>query len=184
MVRTLVASVLFVLLSFPAMAPAQVISGPEVKINGGDIYVTFHLDLGPKHEEELREGIDKELKFYTDLFRVWKVWPDEFVTGRMFTRTLKVDPIKGEFVSTSLNGNVLVERRFKSFQTMLKWALSVKDLKLVNVRDLEPGQYFVKVTVESKVRKLPPVIGYLFIFVSENDFKISKDSPAFMVEGR
>jgi hypothetical protein len=161
-----------------------VISVPEVRINGGDIYVTFNLDLGPKHEEELREGIDKELKFYADLFRVWKVWPDEFVAGRMFTRTLKVDPIKGEFVSTSLSGNVLVERRFKSFQTMLKWALSVKDLKLLNVRDLEPGQYFVKVTVESKVRKLPPVIGYLFIFVSENDFKISKDSSVFTVEGR
>jgi hypothetical protein len=51
------------------------------------------------------------------------------------------------------------------------------------MRELEPGQYFVRVTVESKIRKLPPVIGYLFIFVSENEFKIVRDSALFPIEG-
>ena len=62
---------------------------------------------------------------------------------------------------------------------MVKWALSINDLKLANIRELEPGVYFVRVTVESKIRKLPPVIGYFMIFSAENEFKIKKDSFTF-----
>jgi hypothetical protein len=67
---------------------------------------------------------------------------------------------------------------------MLKWALSFDDLKLANVRDLEPGTYFVRVTVESKIRELPPVIGYFMIFLPENEFKIRKDSSFFSIGAR
>jgi hypothetical protein len=66
---------------------------------------------------------------------------------------------------------------------MISWALSVRDMKLANIREIEPGEYFVRVTIESKIRKLPPVIGYLFIFLSENEFKIVKDSGVFVIEG-
>ena len=61
---------------------------------------------------------------------------------------------------------------------MLQWALSVSNLKLANVSDLEPGVYFVRATIESRIRKLPPVIGYFIIFLPENEFKIKKDSPS------
>jgi hypothetical protein len=64
---------------------------------------------------------------------------------------------------------------------MIQWALSINDLRLANMRELEPGAYFVRVTVESKIRKLPPVIGYFMIFLPENDFKIKKDSPLISV---
>jgi hypothetical protein len=183
MSRFIIASLLLFLLFLPLSANCQEISGPEVKLNNNDIYVTFSLNLDAKHIREIKEGIDKELKMYIDLFRVWRVWPDEFVLGKVFTRTLKSDPIKGEYVATSLIGNVLTERRFRSFDSMLNWTLSVKDLKLANTREIEPGQYFVRITAESKIRKLPPVIGYFIIFVSENEFKIRKDSGIFAIEG-
>jgi hypothetical protein len=127
--------------------------------------------------------VDKELKFYVDLFRVWRAWPDEFVLGKSYTRTVKVDPIKKEFIATSNDGTLLVEKRFKSFESMLAWTVSFRDLKLTNIRELDPGQYFVRITVESKIRKLPPVIGYLFIFISENEFRLVRDSVHFMIEG-
>jgi hypothetical protein len=60
---------------------------------------------------------------------------------------------------------------------MLQWALSISSLKLANVHDIEPGTYFVRATIESRIRKLPPVIGYFIIFVPENEFRIKKDSP-------
>lgn len=171
------------MLTLPLPANCQEISGPEVKLNNDDIYVTFSLKLDEKHVKEIREGIDKELILYIDLFKVWDAWPDEFVLGKVFSRTLKSDPIKGEYVATSLSGNVLTERRFRSFESMLRWTLSVKDLKLANTRELEPGKYFVRITAESKIRRLPPVIGYFMIFVSENEFKIRKDSAVFAVGG-
>ena len=174
---------LFIMLFSPVLTEGQVIAGPEVRLADNDIYVSFSLNLEDKNLEEIRRGIDKELKIYIDLFRVWKIWPDEFVLGKTYTRTLKADPIKKEYVATSLDGNTLIERRFKSFESMIRWALSVKDMKLTNIREIEAGQYFVKITIESKIRKLPPVIGYLFIFLSENEFKIVKDSGFFAIEG-
>ena len=171
------------MLIFPVLSEAQVITGPEVKLVNNDIYVSFALNLEDKNLQEIKRGIDKELKVNVDLFRIWKVWPDEFVLGKLNIRTLKADPVKKEYVSTSLDGNTLIEKRFKSFESMISWALSVRDMKLTNIREIDPGQYFVRVTIESKIRKLPPVIGYLFIFLSENEFRLVKNSGVFVIEG-
>lgn len=129
-----------------------------------------------KKLQELSNGITKEFKFYIDIFRVWKMWPDEFVMSKYFIRTLQSDPVKMEYIATSSDENSQIKKRFKSFESMIQWALSISDLKLANIRELESGQYFVRVTVESKIRKLPPVIGYFMIFLPENEFKITKDS--------
>ena len=174
---------LLITLIFPGLSEAQVIAGPEVKIVNNDIYVSFTLTLEDKNLQEIKRGIDKELKINVDLFRIWKVWPDEFVLGKVSVRTLKAEPVKKEYVATSLEGNTLIEKRFKSFESMISGVLSVRDMRLTNIREIDPGKYFVRVTIESKIRKLPPVIGYLFIFLSENEFKIVKDSGVFVIEG-
>lgn len=136
-----------------------------------------------KNVNEIRQGVDKELRIYVDLFRVWNIWPDEFVTGKSYMRAFKVDPIKKEYSATSNDGSVIVEKRFRSFESMLDWTLTVAELKLTNTRELDPANYFVKVTVESKIRKKPPLIGYLLIFLPENEFKITKKSTIFTIEG-
>jgi hypothetical protein len=183
MSRFFVFPLLLLSIFIPSLSEGQIIVGPEVKLSGNDIYVTFSLKLEEKTIEQIKEGIDKELRFYVDLFRVWDVWPDEFVLGKFYRRTPKVNPIKEEYLATSFDGNTLIQRRFRSFESMLEWTLSVKDLKLTNTRELDPGQYFVRISVESKIRNLPPVIGYFLIFVSENEFKLKKDSAAFRIEG-
>jgi hypothetical protein len=165
------------LLSSYSLSSAEQITGPEVKLHDHNIYVTTSLSLDENHLQELSNGITKELRFYIDLFRVWEMWPDEFVLGKFFVRTLKSDPVKMEYTATSSDGSTLIQKRFKTFGSMLKWALSVDNMKLADTRELEPGKYFVRVTIESKIRKLPPVIGYFMIFLPENEFKIKKDSP-------
>jgi hypothetical protein len=168
------------LLSISLSSGAE-ITGPEVKLQDNEIYVTTTISLDENHIQELRNGIAKEFRFYIDIFRLWKMWPDEFVLGKLFVRTLKCDPVKTEYIATSSDGSTLIEKRFKSFESMVRWAVSINNLKLVNTRELEPGVYFVRVTVESKIRKLPPVIGYFMIFLSENEFKIKKDSSPFNI---
>ncbi len=157
------------------------ITGPEVKMQNNEMYVTTSLSLEEKHIQELKNGIKKELRFYIDLFRTWNYWPDEFILGKSFVRTVKCDPVKGEYIATSYDGSVLTEKRFKSFESMIKWSLNINDLKLSNIRELEQGTYFVRITVESKIRKLPPVIGYFIVFLSENEFKVAKDSTTFTI---
>lgn len=183
MLRLLISPFLFLFfLMPPALSEGQTITGPDVNINDGDIHVSFSLGLEKRSIQEIRDGIDKEFKYYVDLFRIWRFWPDEFVSGKLFTRTLRVDPIKKEYVATSFDGRVLIEKRFRSFESMLEWVLSVKDMKLAETSELDPGKYFVRVTAESKIRKLPPVIGHFLIFISENEFKRVKDSGIFVIE--
>jgi hypothetical protein len=167
----------------PSVSAGQEINHFDVKLQNESIFVSFSVVLGEKSIHEIKEGVEKELKFYIDLFRVWRIWPDEFVRGKMYLRTLKSDPIKKENVALSNEGNVIIEKRFKTLKSMLNWTLSVNDLKLSRTDELEPGTYFIKVTVESKVRKLPPLIGYFLVFLPENEFKVTERSSFFVIGG-
>ena len=74
-----------------------------------------------------------------------------------------------------------VEKRFKDLESMVEWAMNIIDIKLTNIKELEHGEYFVKITVDSRIRKLPPVIGYFLFFMPEKEFSISKDSQKFEI---
>ena len=169
------------LVSFCSLSSGAEIKGPEVTLKNNVIFVTACISLDEKYLHEIRDGIEKELVFYIDLFRVWNMWPDEFVLGKSITRTLKCDPVKSEFVATSFDGNIIIKKRFKSLESMTEWASTIEEMKLSNIKELEPGTHFVKITVASKIRKLPPLIGPFIIFLSENEFKISKESPHFRI---
>lgn len=157
------------------------ITNPEVRVVNDEVLVTTGLSLDEKSLNDLINGISKEITFYIDLFKVWDVWPDEFISGKKFVRTLRSDPIKKEFVATSFDGATLIEKRFRTLDSMIAWALNIRNLKIINTKELEPAGYFVRITLESRIRKLPPVIGYLLFFVPEKDYKLTKDSRLFNI---
>lgn len=172
------------LLIFAVPSLATEVSAVNVKINSNDIYVTTSLKPDSKFMNDINDGISKELTFYIDLFRVWSVWPDEFVTGRKLVKVLKSNPIKREYIAASVDGNVRLEKRFKDLESMVEWAMNIIDIKLANIKELETGEYFVKITVDSRIRKLPPVIGYFLFFVPEKEFSISKNSQIFKINSK
>ncbi len=171
--------VLFLTLSFLVFslnAFSAEIVGPEVRIINGEVMVTTGMVLDEKNVNDLQNGISKEITFYLDLYRFWNMWPNEFIIGKKIVKTLRCDPIKKEYVATSFDGATLTEKRFKSFDSMLIWTLNIRDLALVHEKELQQSEYFVRVTAESRIRKIPPVIGYLLFFVQEKEFKVTKDS--------
>lgn len=180
--RASISLMIFIYFLFPALALGQSVENFKVHTNNNSITVSFSLALNDKSVQEIKQGLDKDVRFYIDLFRVWKVWPDEFVLGKKYLRTVKSDPIKKEHVASSNDGSIIIEKRFRSLESMLDWSLSVRDLVLASIDDLEPGSYFVKVTIESRVRNLPPVIGYLFVFLPENEFKIQRKSSLILLK--
>jgi len=182
LLRAAVLAIIFLVL-IPPQVEGHTVTGPDVRLVNNELLVSFSLVLDDKAVQELQGGMDKEFRLYADLFRVWRNWSDEFVLGKYFTRTLKSDPIKKEYVARSFDGQTIIEKRFRSFESMIGSALVVKDLKLTNTKELEPGQYFVRVTVESKLSKLPAFIGHLLIFVQDNEFRIRKDSGVLQLEG-
>jgi len=180
MVRTILSLAFFSLFLTPLSVSGADIIRPDARVMNEEIVVSTGLALDEKNISDLKNGIAKEITFYIDLFRFWRMWPDEFIAGKKIVKTLRSDPIKKEYTATTFDGTTLIEKRFKRFDSMLDWTLTVKDLKLINVKELQQSEYYVKVSVESRLRQLPPVIGYLLFFVPEKDFKLSKDSPSLI----
>lgn len=179
--RILLYFAFFFLLLLPFSVFGSEIIGPEVRVVNDEVLVTTGLSLDEKSLNDLKNGISKEITFYIDLFKVWNIWPNEFISGKKLIKALKSDPVKKEFVATSFDGVTLTERRFKDLDSMLAWAVNIKSLKLINSKELEPAGYFVRITLESRIRKLPPVIGYLLFFVPERDYKLTRDSNTFNI---
>lgn len=162
-------------------ASAAELSEVLVHINNSEIHVSTSLKPDARIIDDMNGGVTKEFVFYIDLFRVWDIWPDEFVLGKKIVRILRSNQIKREYVASSFYGNVHLEKRFKDLDAMAGWAFTIEDLKLATTRELEQGTYFVKVTVESRIKKLPPVVGYLLFFVPEKELSISRNSQGFPV---
>lgn len=178
---------LYLILAFALLAPVAEgaeIKGLQVKVLDNNIIASAMVSLNNTQTTDLEKGVSKEIVVYFDLFRNWNIWPDEFITGRVFTQTLHCDPVKKEYTGTSLQGQRLVEKRFSSCERAMKWALSFPDFTLTNIAELEPAEYKVRVTVESRLRRLPPFINLLFFFVRETEFKISSDSPYFPLKSK
>ncbi|HXX58200.1 MAG TPA: DUF4390 domain-containing protein [Thermodesulfovibrionales bacterium] len=172
---------IYLFFSIPLAAFGAEIVGPETQTLNDSLQVTTGLTLDEKNLTDLKNGVGKEITFYLDIYRVWRVWPDEFIAGKKIVTTLKGDPIKKEYVATSSDGSTLTKKRFRDLESMLAWALTLKDIPLIHMKELDPATYFVRVAVEARLRTLPPVIGYLLFFVPEKEFKVTKDSAFFSV---
>jgi hypothetical protein len=172
--------ILAVICPATSVFPSEIVAASVKQVNS-EIFVTTVLQPDQKFVDDLNSGLSKELVFYIDLFRHWKLWPDEFVLGQKIVRVLQIDPIKREYIGSSVEGNIKTIKRFKDLDSMIVWAANIADLKLTTVKILEPDDYYVKVTVESNLKKLPAVVGYLLFFVPSKEFSISRVSSAFKI---
>jgi len=169
---------LFVLASI-GIAESADIQAVELSFRGQELQITTALVPDEDMLNELRQGLSKEIRFAFELMLVKALFPDEYILGQKITVTLKSDPIKREFAARMSGSGAQVEKRFKDVESMVSWALSLKDFKFTNVKELDPGTYYVRVSAESRVRKLPPVIKYLLFFIPETEFKVWRYSQTF-----
>jgi hypothetical protein len=177
-----VLSLFIVFFLFPSTVLSTEISGPTVTTENDNILVRTGLSYLGKLESTIETGIEKKIVFTMELFRVWKLWPDEFVMSKKIKRTIRYDNLRGLYFVTSRDGASLIQKRFNDFHTMKVWAFKIEDIHIANLRELEPGSYYVKVLVESKSKKLPAVIGILMLFVPEVEMVMTKKSKLFNVE--
>ncbi|MEO5357284.1 MAG: DUF4390 domain-containing protein [Nitrospirae bacterium YQR-1] len=168
----------------PLQVTAQEVSVPEINVYGSTVKVSLTLSLDESQIKLISEGLHKEIVFYIDIFRKWSLWPDEFIKGKKISRTLMVNPVKGEYKVMSVEGNTILEKRFNSLDSMVKWALKIKDTTLTTGTLSDDSSYFIRVTVESVKQKPQQMIGYVFFFVDDRDFKIKKDSDIFTPDAR
>ncbi len=177
-----VAAVFTLIMSVTCLNAAE-IEKPIIALKGNNVNIDIRLTLDEAQIGMISDGIQMELIFYINLFKKWDIWPDEFIKGEEITRIIKADTVKGEFTATSQRGLTIIEKRFKSFDSMLVWALNIKGLTFTidNNDSMDSDSYFVRVTVESHKRKLPKIFGYVLFFINDKEFKIKKESSYFNV---
>lgn len=124
---------------------------------------------------EFKEGLNKNIMILIDLYRKWSIIPNEFVWGVQIKREFISNPIKEEFIIKSYDVNIIKEKRFKSWQDAIEWGMKIDSI-IIDTKDLEKGKYYVKVTVESNIKKLPSIFEHLLFFIPKHEKKISKES--------
>jgi len=174
--------ILFLLFSSLSYASAPSISGPEMDIIDNDIIVAFSVDSAPELESRIKSGIEKEIVFTVELLRAWRFWPDEFVVSRKIRRTIRYDNLRDQYLAVSDDGAKKIEHHFKDFGALKDWLFSISAVNLANIRELDPGDYYIRTVVESKSIEHLPLIGLLMLFIPEVEMSMATESSHFSLE--
>jgi len=168
-----------------AIAGAAVleVTGPEVEIKENNIIVNSGINNVKEFEATIISGVAKEIIFKIELLRSWRFWPDEFVVARKITRVIKFDNLRDQYLVSSHDGNLLVNKNFKDYNLMKERIFTTGAVNLANIRELDPGKYYVRVVVESKSTGAQPVMGFLMHFIPEVEMRLVKESKSFIVRG-
>lgn len=163
-------------------APMEV-TVPEVEIKENNIIVNSGINNVKEFEEAIKSGVAKEIIFKIELLRYWRFWPDEFVVAKKITRAIKFDNLRDQYLVSSHYGNLLIEKHFKDYNLMKDGIFTTGAVNLANIKELDPGKYYVRVVVESKSTEEPPVVGFLMHFIPEVEMRLAKESKSFIVRG-
>lgn len=151
----------------------------EIQKNSSSLIVKARIIPSQEFVEDFKNGLSKNILIMIELYRKWSIIPDEFIVGIQIQRVLISDPIKDEFIVKTVQSDVLTEKRFKNYQEALDWALNIEPVKLVNINRVERGKYYIKITVESNIKRLPSVLEHILFFIPTYEKKITKESEHF-----
>ena len=176
-------AVLTALVIFPPVAAmAAGISGFSIRIPSGQsnppdqLLVSAKVAPGSRFLRDLQDGMQKRLIFYVDIFRKWHSWPDEFVLGTKIERRLECDNVKGEYTLTTSEAGKTRQTRYKNCNGVMGNAFILKNVKLSDLKELTSGKYIVRVTAESKAGNMAPILGQIFFFIQDYEFKAVAES--------
>lgn len=176
---------LFAICSFlaavPANAAAPEIIGPDMKIVGNNIIVNISIDNFKDLEKTIKAGIKKKIVFTVELLRSWRLWPDEFIVSKKLEKIIKYDNLRDQYLASSYDGITRVQKKFKDYDALTDWILSVNTLNLANIKGLEPSNYYIRGIVESKSLDQTPLLGLLTNFIPAVEMSLAKESVRFRI---
>ncbi len=153
----------------------------EMNIIKNNIMVNLSIDNIEELETLITSGIEKEILFTVELLKVWKYWPDEFVVSKKIVKTIKYDNLREKYLASYNDGITRITKHFKDYPSVKKWIYMVNDVNLANVKELDPGSYYVRIVVESKSLEQLPLLGVLMHFIPEVEMSLAKESQPFII---
>lgn len=163
------------------LSPVYALDSIILDIKKENNYLLINTNIKPSQEffTDFQNGLSKSILVTIELYRRWSIIPDEFITGLQIQRNMLSDPIKGEFIVKSIYGENTIEKRFNNCEDAMNWALKIESIRIGNINYLEKGRYYVKISVESNIRKLPLVLEHILFFIPTHERKITKESEIF-----
>lgn len=162
----------------------QQISYPLMQIKDNDIIVNFALLNVKKLKETLDTGVAREFIFTIELMRLWRFWPDEFVVSKRIRETVQYDILRRQYSIVSTDGELTVKRRVRGFQQLSQWIFANRTVNLANIKELDPGTYYIRVIVESRTVEKVPLIGHLIYLLPEKEVSmVARTKPFAILSG-
>lgn len=167
------------LLSVPAPGSSSDITTINFRQVNRDIIVNTSLQFDQKIIDDLNDGLPKEITFTVDLIKSRKLLPNDVTKGRVIVKSLQSNPIKREYIGTSIEGREKTVRRFRDVSSMIAWGGTLQELRLADIDVEEDSEYFIRVSAESRMLALPAVVDYLLFFIPTREFSVSKETQLF-----
>lgn len=156
-----------ILVPFSAIADEN-ISDLSVTIHNKDIMVSARL-IGAFNntiEEDIKNGIPKDLFYYILLKRRQSNWIDEELLQVTIKYTIKYDILKKQYIVTSREGTRSSQRVIENYQEMADLITRVNNIKLTETDILNSKEsYYVSVKAEMKATAIPLHLDYFFFFI-------------------
>jgi len=151
-----------------AAAGDERIANLAVQIKNSDILVTANLIRGfsPTTEEDLRNGIPKELFYYVLLTRRQPLWFDEEMLSKTIKCTVKYDLLKKQYVVTRRIDDAVQQEITEDFMAMKRLISTINNVKIASTNAInDRDTYYVNVKAEMKAAKLPFYLDYFLFFI-------------------
>lgn len=162
-----------------ALGAVPYITGPDVMIVNNNIIVKTSIADISDFEQMVKASIGKEIILTVELMRVWDFWPDEFIVSKKIRKVVKYDNLRDQYRASWRDGITRTDRIFTDFKVMKNWILSEDHISIANIKELDPGSYYIRVVVESSSREKIPLIGLLMYLVPEVEMSLAKESQPF-----
>jgi hypothetical protein len=175
-------------LALPVQAGNERIANLRVAVpSNNEIRVSAELIrwLDPALEEEIRNGIPKDLFFTFVLLKRTTAWFDEEIASKTVQHTIKYDVLKKQYLITTWEGDKNEQRVVESTQAMIDLISRADHVKIAFSKTLKKRYtYYVSVKAEVKESRLPFFLEYILFFIPvlELETPWASSAPFYAVE--
>lgn len=139
-----------------------------IQVTDSDILVSANLIRGFSQttEEDIQNGIPKDLFYYVLLKRRQPLWFDEEMISKTLKYTLKYDLLKKQYSVTRRMNGMVQQEVMEDFMAMKRLISTINSVKIADTRVLNSKEtYYISVKAEMKATKLPFYLDYFLFFI-------------------
>jgi len=164
----LVCGLLTLFLSAVGEASDERIANLVIQITNTDILASANLIRGFSRttEEDIQNGIPKDLFYYLLLKRRQPLWFDEEMISKTIKYTVKYDLLKKQYLVTRRINGTIQQEVLEDFMAMKRLISTINNVKIADVHVLnDKDTYYISVKAEMKATKLPLYLDYFLFFI-------------------